>query len=124
MYSDDFKKLNPELFKGDGGPARNPSKFHNVRTESNGMTFQSGHEAALVAGLILLEEQKKIFGLRLQVRFPLPGGIVYVADATYMENVNGILTPKVVDAKGVRTKEYKMKRKLFKEKYGMEIEEV
>jgi len=117
--SDDVLKLNPELKKQ---VATSPaSKYHNAQAEAHGMSFQSGQEAAGVSNLIMLEQQKIIFALRLQVRFPLPGKIIYVADAVYLDDK---LEPHVIDFKGFKTKEYKMKRKLFKERYGRDIEEV
>ncbi len=97
------------------------SKYKNARAEAKGLTFQSGREAAGVAGLILLEEQHLIFGLRLQVRFPLQARIAYIADAVYLDKV---LRVHVVDYKGFATPEFKLKKKLFEEKYGMTIEEV
>ncbi len=117
-YSDDVLGLNPELRTAVATvPA---SKYHNAKAEAKGMRFQSGKEAAGVSNLIVLEEQKIIFALRLQVRFPLAGGIIYVADAVYLDEN---LEPHVVDYKGFPTKEYKLKRKLFRERYGKEIEE-
>ena len=118
-YSDDVIRLNPELAKmAESKPA---SKYHNARTEVKGLRFDSGKEAAEVSKLIMLEERKQIFALRLQVRFPLPGGIVYVADAVYLDEK---LEPVILDVKGVRTREYKLKRKLFKETYGKDILEI
>ena len=117
-FSADVLKLNPGL-KAVPIPAT-PSKYKNARTESRGMTFQSGREAAAVSGLILAEEAKQIFSLRLQVRFPLAGGTVYVADAVYLDEK---LVPHIVDAKGFRDKVYRLKCRLFKAKYGVEIEE-
>ncbi len=100
-----------------------PSKYGNARTAAKGMVFQSGREASGVAELILLEEQHKIFGLRLQVRFPLPGHNAYIADAVYSELRDGKLTFVVKDFKGMKTKEYVIKSRLFKEAYGQAIEE-
>jgi hypothetical protein len=120
-FSPDVIKLNPQL--SGQTVAVSPSKYHNARTEAAGMQFASGKEAGGVANLIMLEEQKLIFALRLQVRFPLAGGIVYVADAVFCQLVDGILSTRVVDFKGFKTKEYKLKRRLFKERYGMDIAE-
>jgi len=119
-FSKDVKDLNPEL----NVEVVNPSKYHNVKTESAGMTFQSGHEASVVQGLILQEQHGMIFGLRLQVKFPLPGKINYIADAVYLELQDGKLMPVVEDAKGFKTKEYKLKKKLFEERFGLKISEV
>jgi len=119
-YSKEILDLNPEL-KVANIPA---SKYKNVRAEAAGLTFQSGHEATEISKLILAEECKAIFGLRLQVRFPLLGGVVYVADATYLELRDGKLVPVVVDAKGVKTPAYRNKKKQFKATYGIEITEI
>uniref|UniRef100_A0A6M3LAR9 DUF1064 domain-containing protein n=1 Tax=viral metagenome TaxID=1070528 RepID=A0A6M3LAR9_9ZZZZ len=117
-YSDVVLKLNPGLAQMKTVPA---SKYHNARTEASGMTFQSGREAVGVSKLILLEQAKQIFALRLQVRFPLQGNTSYIADAVYLDDK---LAVHVVDFKGFKTPEYKLKKKLFKEKYGIDIEEV
>jgi len=118
-FSKDVLALNPELAKATVSvPA---SKYHNVKAEVHGMRFQSGHEAAGVATLILLEEQKKIFALRLQVRFPVSDKITYIADAVYLDEH---LEPRIIDFKGFASKEYKLKRKLFKQRYGKDIEEM
>ncbi len=119
--SEDCYNLNKDAL-GVGKVASQPaSKYRNVRTEAKGLRFQSGKEAAGVANLILLEEQHEIFALRLQVPFPLQARINYIADAVYLDRY---LKPHVVDFKGFRTPEYKLKKKLFKTKYGKEIEEL
>ncbi len=115
-YSKDIRDLNPELAAMPAVPA---SKYKNAKTEVRGMSFQSGHEATGVVALIVLEEQHLIFALRLQVRFPLPGHTVYIADACYLDKQ---LRPHVVDFKGVKTQAYKIKKRLFREKYHKEIE--
>jgi hypothetical protein len=125
-FSEDVLRLNPQLRGEDVSKPLKPSKYHNAKTEAAGMVFDSSHEAAGVGDLILLEEQKHIFGLRLQVRFLLAAGIEYVADAVYCEysEKSGHLEAHVVDFKGFKTKEYRLKKKLFREKYGQDIEEL
>lgn len=115
--SEDVLKLNPGL------KTVSPSKYGNVRSTAHGMTFASGKEAARIGELILLEAQKLIFGLRLQVRFPLQGGVIYVADATYAEIKDGVLTFIVEDCKGEKTRTYLNKKKQFNAQYGMDIRE-
>ena len=117
-FSEDVLKLNPELAAVKTSPA---SKYHNARSDARGMSFQSGHEAAGVGNLITQEDMRAIFALRLQVRFPLPGNTVYVADAVYLDK---FLEVHIVDFKGFQTKEYQLKKKLFREAYGQEIEEL
>ncbi len=116
-FSDDVLKLNPQL----AGELKTvpASKYHNARAESKGLRFQSGHEATEISKLILLDEKHLVFALRLQVKFPLAGGNSYIADAVYLDEN---LDVHVVDAKGMLTPEFKIKSKLFKEKYGQEIE--
>ncbi len=119
-FSEEVKRLNPELAAQ--LKTATPSKYKNARTEAKGMSFQSGHEAAEIGKLILADEHKAgVFGLRLQVNFPLPGGVIYRADATYLDEH---LIGHVVDCKGVRTKDYLIKKKLFKATYGKDIEEL
>jgi len=111
-YSKDVLKLNPTLA---GELVTQPaSKYKNIRAEAKGLRFQSGHEATEVSKLILLYERHLIFSLRLQVRMPLPGMNWYVADAVYLDEK---LNVHVVDCKGVKTKEYRIKKKLFEERY-------
>lgn len=98
-----------------------PSKYHNARTDAHGMTFASGREAAGVGGLILLEKQKKVFGLRLQVVFPLPGKNSYRADAVYCEIQNGRLQLVVKDFKGTPTEGFKVRARAFEAHYGIKI---
>lgn len=129
--SEEFLEMNAAQIQ-ELAPAVPASKYHNARTEYSGMTFQSGREARRAAELVLLEQHRKIFGLRFQVRFPLPGGIVYVADATYLEVVDGHLVGVVEDTKGwdekkkkfMVTDSFRMKSKMFFETYGIRIREV
>jgi hypothetical protein len=121
-FSDDVLKLNPGLKQQLKGT--NPSKYGNVRAQADGMVFASGREAAGVAERLLQEKQGIVFGVRLQVPFILPGGIKYVADATYGEMVNGKMEFIVEDWKGFRkVKVYLLKKKLMKSTYGIDIRE-
>ncbi len=120
-YSKDVYDLNKEALEAIG-EAKPASKYHNTRTEAKGMRFQSGKEAAEVVKLVMLDEKHQgVFGLRLQVRFPLGENDSYIADATYLDEK---LQGHVVDAKGFRTREYLRKRRLFKKYYGQDIEEL
>ena len=122
QFSPEILALNPDLSAQVKVGNITPSKYKNARAEARGMMFQSGHEASVIGGLIIAEERKKIFALRLQVRFPLPAGdTIYVADAVYLDEQ---LKVHVVDAKGLATREYKLKRKMFLGQYGQDIEEL
>lgn len=65
-------------------------------------------------------QAREIASLMIQVPFPLPGGISYIADFVYYDIRRKRFV--VEDAKGVKTKEYVMKKKLMRE-IGIEIEE-
>jgi len=106
------------------------SKYRNVKTVVDGITFDSKREADRYCELKLLQRAGKITDLRLQVPFELQPAftvngkkvrpIHYIADFVYKENGQYI----VEDAKGHRTKEYMLKRKMYAYKYGREIKEV
>ena len=122
QFSDDVLSRNPEL-KQELADVKPASKYKNAKTISQGMKFDSGREAKRISELILLEEQGLIWGLRLQVPFKVSEKVKYVADATYLEMIDDKLEAVVEDCKGFKTKEYKIKKKLFQEKYGIEIRE-
>ena len=97
------------------------SKYRNIRTVVNGISFASKREAARYRELVLLERAGVIKDLSLQVRMPLQvnGHVVshYVADFQYTEDGQLI----VEDAKGFITDTFRLKSKLVKALYGVEI---
>ena len=106
------------------------SKYHSKKVTINGQTFDSQKEARRFRELLLLERAGAITGLQRQVKFELIpsqriGGKVveracgYVADFVYMENGQQV----VEDAKGMRTQEYRLKRKLMLWVHGIRIRE-
>ena len=102
------------------------SKYGAVKTEVDGIMFDSKHEAQRYQELRLLEQAGEITNLRLQVPFELiPKSkygmpIRYIADFTY-NDLNSQLI--VEDAKGVKTPVYRLKRRLMAELKGIEIKE-
>lgn len=110
------------------------SKYHAQKCVLDGINFDSRKEAMKYADLNVLEKAKIIKDLKLQVKFPLipaqkdeSGKVVeravdYVADFVYRDSDTGLLH--VVDAKGVRTRDYIIKRKLMLWVHGIRIEEV
>jgi hypothetical protein len=99
---------------------KKPSKYRNHRTPYNGVTYDSKREADRAAELDMLIQAGEIAGVARQVPFLLDGGIVYKADFVVLM-LDG--TYVIEDAKGVRTKEYKLKKRLMAAK-GLEIREV
>lgn len=107
------------------------SKYGNRQMTRNGETFDSAKEARRYGELVLLERAGQISDLKRQVRFELiptqyengkcaERAVHYVADFVYKENYKEI----VEDAKGFRTKDYIIKRKLMLYVHGIRIKEV
>lgn len=100
------------------------SKYKNKKTIVDNIKFDSKAEANRYIELKLLEKAGKISDLELQPKFELQEkyinnkgekvrAITYKSDFSYIEN--GKLV--VEDVKGVETKEFKIKKKLFENKY-------
>lgn len=104
--------------------AQKPSKYRNRKTTVDGIEFDSTKEARRWQELTLLEKAGSISGLRRQVRFPLEvnGEHVawYICDFLYQHGGKEI----VEDVKGVKTDVFRLKSKLMKACYGIEISEV
>lgn len=104
------------------------SKYNSRKTEVNGVLFDSKKEAARYRALILLMDAGQIKDLKLQPEFTIqeafktPQGetvraIRYRADFSYLRRANEgseeTWERVVEDVKGVRTKDYEIKRKLM-----------
>lgn len=103
------------------------SKYHARKTEVDGIKFDSRAEAKRYGELYLLQVGGHITNLKLQPSFVLIDAFVdntgekenkvtYKAD--FMYDMNGQTI--VEDVKGVITREYRVKRKLFKLKFGQQ----
>lgn len=100
-----------------------PSKYHANKTVIDGLKFDSIAEANRWHVLRLMEKQGEIEDLRRQVRFPLKVNGVHVTeyrcDFDYIETKTGHHITE--DVKGVRTRDYIIKRNLMMAVYGIEI---
>lgn len=107
------------------------SKYGAKTVEFNGMRFDSKKEFTRWKELCLLEKAGVILDLRRQVPFELipaqrrngktvERAVRYIADFVYKLDGEEI----VEDVKGVRTKEYILKRKLMLWEFGIRILEV
>jgi hypothetical protein len=107
------------------------NKYGNRKVTRDGITFDSIRECQRYCELKLMQRAGVISDLRLQVPYELipaqriDGKVVeravnYIADFVYMEN--GVTI--VEDAKGCRTKEYILKRKMMLWRHGIRIREV
>lgn len=128
------------------------TKYKAKKTEVDGITFDSMKEAKRYQELKILEAAGQIKDLRLQVPYELipairepdtigkRGGkikgklieraVIYKADFVYLEKLDIPFSDQekwgevVEDVKGMRTKEYILKRKLMLYRYGIRIREV
>lgn len=116
------------------------NKYHSKKIQKDGMTFDSKKEYDRFKQLQKLAKEGKIKNLMRQVQFPLlpsqkvEGRVVerpcrYIADFTYFEfagvfDGNEEWRYVVEDAKGFRTKDYILKRKMMLWLHGIQIREV
>ncbi|UQN37300.1 DUF1064 domain-containing protein [Alcaligenes aquatilis] len=108
-------------------------KYGNRKTVVDNIKFDSGLEAARYQQLKLLERAGQISDLELQPRFELipkqrrddgkpERACEYVADFRYTDTATGQTV--IEDAKGMRTRDYIMKRKLMLQVHGISVREV
>lgn len=116
----DIKKLSPSIRKQIG------AKIQKYSAERVGK-YDSKKEAKVAGDLALQERCGRIFDLREHVKFEIVTSregsrpLHYEADFTYYDKLGKL---HVVDAKGVLTQVYKLKKALMWERHGIRIEEV
>jgi len=105
------------------------SKYHNIRTEVDGVKFASKKEAKRYGELKMLQKAGEVKWFICQPRFDLPGGIKYYADflVVWAAKREAILlfgeAVTVEDVKGMKTRVYTMKKKLVEATYPIKREE-
>ena len=106
-------------------------KYHSKKTTVDGLIFDSKKEARRWLELAVLQKEGIIRELRRQVTFEVVPAqkingrvterpVKYIADFVYEQDGKTV----VEDAKGVKTPEYIIKRKLMLERFGIRIKEV
>ena len=106
------------------------SKYHSRKVTWDGIEFDSQKEAQRYRELWLLKKAGEITNLQRQVRFELiptqrvdgkvvERSVTYVADFVYEDHGEIV----VEDVKGLRTREYILKRKLMLYMKGIRIKE-
>ena len=97
------------------------NKYKNIKTEYNGVIYDSRKEATRAQELDLLLKAGIISNLQRQVSFPIVinGKKVfsYIADFVYTEKGKQV----VEDVKGVKTAIFNLKKKCVEAEYGIEI---
>lgn len=100
------------------------NKYHAKKTDVDDITFDSRAEAGRYMQLKLLLAAGEIKDLVLQERFPIVvnGQKIgtYIADFSYT-TADGVRV--IEDVKGVKTPVYRLKKKLVRALYGIEIAE-
>lgn len=106
------------------------NKYHNKKVIYDGIKFDSKKEKNRYIGLKQLERLGVIQNLQRQVKYELQPSfklngktirsITYIADFVYIQDNKEVIE----DVKGIRTKEYLLKKKLFEYKYQKEIKEI
>ncbi|MDO4356918.1 MAG: DUF1064 domain-containing protein [Clostridia bacterium] len=100
-------------------------KYGNKRVEIDGVRFDSKHEAAVYQELMLRVRAGELKTVCRQVKFDLPGGIVYIADFVAIRpdlSIEGVYGAKSEATQKNRV--YINKKKQMKACWGIEIREV
>jgi hypothetical protein len=106
------------------------SKYGAIKTQVNGFTFASKREAARYVELKALQGAGHIRDLSLQPEFEIiPACVIagkkcraikYIADFSYVDHLGERV---IEDVKGMKTREYQLKRRLMKVVHGIEVKE-
>ena len=96
------------------------SKYGNKRTMYNGVMYASRGEAGYAQGLDLEMRIGTVLWWSRQPRFVLEGGVEYVADFI-VQRPDGV---EIIDWKGHKTSDYRIKKKQVEARYKVKIMEV
>ena len=101
------------------------NKFGAQRTERDGITFDSKREAEIYGELKLLEKAGRISGFERQRKFNLivNGEVIgsYRADFAFIDHDQDSRF-RVVDVKGVVTRDFRRVQKIIRAVYGIDVE--
>jgi hypothetical protein len=96
-------------------------KFNAIRTERDGIKFDSKKEATYYDKLVLAQQTGELVFFLRQVPFHLDAGAKMVVDFVEFWADGEV---RVVDVKGYATPMYKLKKKQVEARYPVKIEEV
>ena len=112
---EDFKKYqNKQTIRKD-------PKYRAKKTRVDGHIFASIKEAEYYEELKLRQKAGEIKGFCIQPIFILAPELRYIADFIVFNNDG---TTDIIDTKGIRNKEYIVKKKVFEDKFDLKITEV
>lgn len=97
------------------------SKYRSNKVSIDGHTFDSQKEADYYCELKIKLQAKEINGFCLQPTFILAPKLKYKADFIVFHKDN---STEIIDVKGVKTKEYIAKKKVFEDKFNLKITEI
>jgi predicted nuclease of restriction endonuclease-like RecB superfamily len=96
---------------------RKRHKYNAKATVVDGIRFASKAEATYYENLKFLKSRKIILDFKVQPKYPLYAGINYIADFEVRHSTHR----DVVDVKGFETPVFRLKKRLFEDKYGIKI---
>jgi len=110
------------------GMATKRSKYGNIKTELDGIVFDSKAEARRYAELKMYQQGGAIRNLQHQVKFQLTVNGhkcgYYIADFVYNDRNGDLKVEDVKGGKATQTQLYRLKKKLMFAIYGYEIIEI
>ena len=125
MTAKEFREYLNGRFGTTPSKEKKPSKFRNKKTEVEGIKFDSLKEANRFRFLRQQQIEGRIKGLKLQHKFEfvVNGERVcsYIADFTYTSNEVGFIVEDVKSEFTRRQPVYRIKKKLMKAVFGIEI---
>jgi len=100
------------------------SKYNNKKITIDGHVFDSIKESEYYSELKLRLKAKDIFGFCIQPIFILTDSISYRPDFIVWNIDTSVDIIDIKPSKGFKTDVYKMKKKLFEEKFNLTIKEI
>ena len=101
------------------------NKYRNIKTIVDGIKFDSKKEARFYITLKSLQSAKKVISFIRQVKYPISvNGVkicTYIADFLVTWEYG---RSEVIDVKGIKTPIYRLKKKLVKACYNIDIVEM
>lgn len=114
-------------YRDQAAKPKKPRKYRNEPVVVDGIRFDSKREAAYYGELQVRAKAGEVSAVELQKPFALlgPDGLLvatYKADFAFWDHVEDRF--RVIDVKGVETKEFRIKKRLMKSLKGIDVEVV